>query len=60
MRRLGMSYTESRNLPITFRQWFISRYVREHEEIHSARDRAAGQANANLDKAQTIARAFGR
>jgi hypothetical protein len=55
-----MSYTEVRSMPIVFREWFIKRYVREHEERNAAHTRAAREANNNLDRAATVARAFSR
>lgn len=60
IRRLGMSYSEARNLPVAYRLWFIDRFVRECDEANAARENAARSANANMDKAETIARAFSR
>ena len=55
-----MSYTEVRSMPIVFREWFIKRFVREHEERNSAHNKAAREASSNMDRAGTLARAFSR
>ena len=53
-----MSYTESRNMPIMYREWFIRRFVREHEEHHAAHQRAEREASGAFDRSRTMARAF--
>jgi len=58
MRRLGMSYTEARNMPIMYREWFIRRFVREHEEQTAALQRAEREASSAIDRSRTMARAF--
>lgn len=61
VRRLGVSYTEARNMPIMYRQWFINRFVREHEEATSAQNRAVKDASSSYDRSNaTLSRAFTR
>ena len=55
-----MSYTEVREMPIMYREWFIKRYARELEERSSAHKRAVREANSDLDRAGTMSRAFSR
>jgi hypothetical protein len=55
-----MSYSEVRDLPIMYREWFIKRYAREVEERNSAHNRAVKDASREIDRAGTMARAFSR
>jgi len=60
VRRLGMTYTEAREMPIMYREWFINRFIRENEERSTTHARTANEAAASIDRAATIARAFNR
>jgi hypothetical protein len=60
MRRINVSYTEIRSMPIIYRDWFIKRIIREHEEKSAAFNQAAQSAGSSLARSQTIARAFNR
>jgi hypothetical protein len=53
-----MSYTEARNMPIMYREWFIRRFVKEFEEQNAANQRVARDAQDASDRPRTIARAF--
>lgn len=46
IRRLGMSYTEVRDLPVMYRQWFIDRFIREIEEQSAAAKRTANEVSS--------------
>lgn len=47
MNHLGMSYTEIRRLPITYRRWFIDRVVTEFQRKADAQKTANNQSSRN-------------
>jgi hypothetical protein len=55
-----MTYTEAREMPIMYREWFINRFIRENEERSTTHARTANEAAASIDRAAPIARAFNR
>jgi len=60
IRHLGMSYSEVREMPIMYREWFIRRFSREVEERNAAHKRAVRETSSEIDRAGTISRAFSR
>jgi hypothetical protein len=55
-----MSYSEVREMPIMYREWFIRRFSREVEERNAAHKRAVRETSSEIDRAGTISRAFSR
>jgi len=37
---MGMSYSDIRSLPITYRNWFIDRVIKDMQAIKNARDKS--------------------
>ena len=45
MRHLQVNYLEVRNMPRRYRQWFITRYVKELNDKKEAQDDAKNKRN---------------
>jgi len=60
IRHLKMSYSEVREMPIMYREWFIKRFAREIEDRNATHKRNVREASSEMDRAGTISRAFSR
>lgn len=47
MNHLGMSYTEIRKLPITYRRWFIDRIIEDFNRKEEARKTARSESDSS-------------